>query len=1054
MQALLVKMSNSSYPEISQDLSFAKIEEQILQFWEKNRVFAHSVSSKTDNGEFVSYDGPPFANGLPHYGHLLTGFIKDTVARYQTMLGKKVERRFGWDCHGLPAEMYTEKILKISGKEAIKNFGIDKFNAECKKSVLLFSSEWEYYVTRQGRWVDFHNDYKTMDLSFMESVIWAFRELYKKGLIYESVKVVPYSWACQTPLSNFETRLDNAYREKKSKSVTVAFELEGDLFGDGKTSYLLAWTTTPWTLPSNMMLGISKHVVYTRVEKDGKYYISSKASNKEVAGIIVPNELLVGKRYKPLFEFFAHEKENGAFVVQYADFVTDEDGTGIVHIAPGFGEEDFELAKQHGITVVCPVDDGGRFTSEVAQFAGRHVFETNEDIILILKEKKQLIKIEEYIHSYPHCWRTDTPLIYKVVPSWYLCVSKIKERMLELNEGINWIPSHLKEGLVGKWLENAKDWAISRNRFWGTPVPIWKSTDPSYPRVDVYGSITELEKDFGVKITDLHRPFIDTLTRKNPDDPTGKSSMVRVESVLDCWFESGSMPFAQVHYPFENKEWFEKNFPSDFITEYVAQTRGWFYTLMVLSVALFDSVPFKNCLAHGVILDKDGKKLSKRLNNYKDPKELFDEYGADALRFLMLSSSVMNGGTLLIDKGGEIIKDVVRLLLKPLYSAYNFFATYANYHSICTLHGMGESTNLLDKYIFSEYIVFSRKMRNALDGYHIQSACKNVLSFIDTLNNWYIRRSRERFVAGERQAFEVLYFVLSEVLKIIAPLLPMTAEKIWMALHNDKSTSIHLERYPEAKTLPEDEEIIQTMQLAREICNTALSIRNKNTVRIRQPLRHLEVIGRVSPTFMENTELLSILKDEANVKCITFKESDPQVRQSLKLNFPVLGRRYPQEVKHMINELKSGNWKSLPSGEVYLGNRLLKNDEYETSVVSEENDTGQIGSFCLAVRLNLKLDEELISEGRFRDIVRMIQQARKSAGLTIKEKVIIKIYAPAEYLITIGQFKSAITSSTYASQIIADRSNDFSNCSFVEDVSQEIKIGIMRENSTCGHSGN
>lgn len=1035
-------MKNRFYPEIPADLSFPEIEKEILHFWEENKVFEKSISSREGSEEFVFYDGPPFANGLPHYGHLLTGFVKDSMARYQTMLGKKVERRFGWDCHGLPAEMYTEKKLKISGKDAIEKFGIDNFNSECKKSVLLFSSEWEYYVTRQGRWVDFQNDYKTMDNSFMESVLWAFKELYKKNLIYESAKVVPYSWACHTPLSNFETRIDNAYREKKSKSVIVAFEIEGDLFNDGKTSYLLAWTTTPWTLPSNMMLGISEKIVYTRTEKDGKYYISSKSSTKDEDGIIVANELLVGKRYKPLFNFFEHEKSNGAFVVQYADFVTDEDGTGIVHIAPGFGEEDFELGKKHGINIVCPVDEGGKFTSEVADFAGRHVFETNEDIISMLKDKKKLIKVEEHIHSYPHCWRTDTPLIYKVVPSWYLKVTEIKERMISLNSRINWIPSHLKDGLMGKWLENVKDWAISRNRFWGVPVPVWKSTDPAYPRVDVYGSNAEIERDFHVKVSDLHRPFIDSLTRKNPDDPTGKSMMVRVESVLDCWFESGSMPFAHLHYPFENKEQFEKNFPADFITEYVAQTRGWFYTLMVLSTALFDNIPFKNCLAHGVILDKNGKKLSKRLNNYKDPRELFEEYGADALRFLMLSSSVISGGTLLIDKDGEMIKDVVRLAIKPIYSAYNFFVTYANFHLIRVVEPSCTTSNPLDKYILSEYKVFAHKTREAMDSYNLQSACKELLVFMDTLNNWYIRRSRERFVAGETQAFHVLYFVLVEMLKVIAPILPMLSEKIWLAL--DNSYSIHLENYANVEEISsEDLEIIENMQLVREICNTALSLRNKNNVRIRQPLKYLEIIGRVSPALKQNSQLQSILKDEANIKEILFKESDPEVRQSLKLNFRVIGKRYPEEVKKMISELKSGKWENRASGQVYLGNKLLKNDEYEITVISGESNIGQVGLLCLAVKLNLLLDEDLIAEGRSRDIIRIIQQVRKSSGLTIKEKVKIRIYAPTEYLDVIARFRWSITSATYATEILAGDSKDFSDCSFVEDVAGAIRVGIM-----------
>ncbi|MEC8651078.1 MAG: isoleucine--tRNA ligase, partial [Planctomycetota bacterium] len=673
------------YPEVRAQASFPELEREVLNRWQEQGTFRRSVEERAaGDNEYVFYDGPPFANGLPHYGHLLTGYVKDVVPRYQTMRGRRVERRFGWDCHGLPAEMEAEKQLKISGREQVLELGIDKYNAVCRESVQKYTGEWRSYVTRQARWVDFDNDYKTMDLSYMESVMWAFKTLYDKGLAYEGQRVMPYSWSMQTPVSNFETRIDDATRSRQDPAVTVRFRLERR-DGDPGDLHILAWTTTPWTLPSNLALAVGPDIDYAVLHKDGDHVVIGDAARtaykKELQGYEEVGKLkggdLVERTYAPMFDYFADNANS--FRVLPGEFVDTSEGTGVVHMAPGFGEDDQKVCEANGIELVCPVDERGRYTAAVRDWAGTLVFDANKEIIKALKDRGVLVRHVTYEHNYPHCWRTREPLIYKALPgAWFVKVTEIKERMQEHNRSIRWIPEHIRDGQFGKWLENARDWSISRNRYWGAPIPVWKSDDPNYPRTDVYGSIAELERDFGVEVKDLHRPFVDELTRPNPDDPTGKSMMRRVPEVLDCWFESGSMPFAQVHYPFENKEWFEAHFPADFIVEYVAQTRGWFYTLVVLATALFDKPPFKNVICHGVVLDTEGQKLSKSLRNYPDPEEMFETVGADALRWFLMSSPILRGGDLAISKDGKQMHEVVRLVLNPIWNAYYFFTLYAN----------------------------------------------------------------------------------------------------------------------------------------------------------------------------------------------------------------------------------------------------------------------------------------------------------------------------------------------------------------------------------------
>ena len=653
----------------------------MLDYWEAGDTFRESIRQRPADDEFVFYDGPPFANGLPHYGHLITGYVKDLVPRFRTMQGKRVERRFGWDCHGLPAEVEAERLLGISGKTDILAMGVEKFNQACRESVLRYTREWQDYVTRQARWVDFEHDYKTLDLPYMESVMWAFRQLWDKGLVYQGFKVLPYCWRCETPLSNHELRMDDdTYAERQDPSVTVRFRLETG-------EWLLAWTTTPWTLPSNLACAVGADIEYVVVAKDGERYILAAdrqgAYERELEGAAVTGTLtgaeLAGRRYEPLFGYLADAETFGtgdAFRVIVSDDVTTEDGTGVVHMAPAYGEADALACNAAGIPTVLTVDEQARFTPVVADFAGQHVFDANPGITAKLREQGSLVRRETYTHSYPHCWRCRNPLIYKAVSSWFVAVTTFRDRMVELNEQITWVPEHVKHGSFGKWLAGARDWPVSRNRFWGSPIPVWQSDDPAYPRTDVYGSLDELERDFGVRPDDLHRPVIDELTRPNPDDPTGKSMMRRVPEVLDCWFESGSMSFAQVHYPFENREWFDSHYPGDFIVEYIGQTRGWFYTLHVLATALFDRPAFRSCVSHGIVLGNDGQKMSKSLRNYPDVNEVFDTFGSDAMRWFLMASPVLRGGNLIVTEQG--IREAVRQAILPLWNSWYFFALYAN----------------------------------------------------------------------------------------------------------------------------------------------------------------------------------------------------------------------------------------------------------------------------------------------------------------------------------------------------------------------------------------
>ncbi len=1006
-----------TYPQVDPQPNFPRLEEGVLARWERDQTFAASVAARdagiNGDNEFIFYDGPPFANGLPHYGHLLTGFVKDAVPRYQTMKGRRVERRFGWDCHGLPAEVEAEKELGIAGHPAITEFGIDKFNDACRTSVLRYTDEWQRYVTRQARWVDFSNDYKTLDTPYMESVMWAFRTLWDKGLIYEGFRVLAYCWRCETPLSNTETRMDDVYRDRQDPALTVSFQLETG-------EKILAWTTTPWTLPSNLALAVGPDVDYAvMAHPDGSKYILAEARlggyEKELEGAeqvaTLKGAEIVGRRYTPLFPFFA-DTEN-AFQVLGAEFVTTEDGTGVVHMAPGFGEDDQNECNAAGIPTICPMDEHGQYTAEITPWVGRHVFDANPDVIKALKEMGVVIRHDTYNHSYPHCWRCAEPLVYRAVSSWFVQVTAFRDRMVELNQNINWTPEHIKDGTFGKWIGNARDWAISRNRFWGSPIPVWKSDDPTYPRIDVYGSIEELSKDFGVAVTDLHRPGIDNLVRPNPDDPTGKSMMRRVPEVLDCWFESGSMPFAQVHYPFENRDWFENHYPGDFIVEYIGQTRGWFYTLHVLATALFDRPSFVSCVSHGIVLGDDGAKMSKSLRNYPDPMGVFDSHGADAMRWYLLSSPILRGGDFSVTDVG--MRDTVRQVLLPLWNSYYFLSLYANAEGK-TGSVRTDSKNVLDQYVLSKLADTVDNVSTSMDTYDLFAACQTIRTFLDVLTNWYIRRSRDRFWAGDQDAIDTLHTVLDYVTKIAAPLLPLITDEISAGLNGSGAPSVHLADWPTSASLPRDVALVASMDMVRDVCSSALSVRKAHSRRVRLPLASLTV---ASPNASSLQNFLDIVKDEVNVREVLLTaDVDAVASHELQVVPAVVGPRLGPNTQKVIVAVKKGEWTQ--EGETILvAGETLQPGEYALKLVTKSDSaSAPLPGGAGVVLLDIHLTPELEAEGLARDVVRAVQQARRDADLNVSDRIVLTLGAEPAVQDQLAPHEGLIAGETLAVEVV------------------------------------
>ena len=1072
--------------KVAPNPNFPKLEESVLDYWDTDDTFNKSVerrpSGDHSQNEFVFFDGPPFANGLPHYGHLLTGYAKDVIPRYQTMKGHKVNRVFGWDTHGLPAELEAQKELGIDSVDDINKMGIAKFNEACRASVLKYTNEWREYVHRQGRWVDFDHGYKTLNIPYMESVMWAFKQLYEKGLAYKGYRVLPYCPKDRTPLSNHELRMDaDVYQDRQDTTVSVAVKLR-----DEDDAYAVFWTTTPWTVPTNLAIVVGADIDYVEVRPTQgkfagkKFYIGKprlEAYAKELGDDYeIVRELkgaeMEGWRYWPVFPYFADDKalaEGGtpgpnAFQIFTADYVDTVEGSGLVHQAP-YGEDDMNTLNAKGIKSVDVLDEACVFNALAPDYEGMYVFDANLPILRNLRagdgplaripeeHRALLFQEKSYVHSYPHCWRCGTPLIYKPVSSWFVSVTKIKDRLLKHNQEINWIPENVKDGQFGKWLANARDWSISRNRFWGSPIPVWVSDDPKYPRVDVYGSLDELKADFGDYPRDdkgeinMHRPYIDRLTRVNPDDPTGKSHMHRITDVLDCWFESGSMPFAQFHYPFENKEYFEQHFPCDYVVEYIGQTRGWFYTLHIMATALFDKPAFKNVICHGIVLGSDGQKMSKHLRNYPDVNGVFDKFGSDAMRWFLMSSPILRGGNLIVTSEG--IRDTVRQVMLPVWSSYYFFTLYAN----AANGGKGfdarrlradevEGLPRMDQYLLARTRLLVERVEKSLDDFAISDACEAVTDFIDVLTNWYIRNTRDRFWNEDENAFNTLYTVLETFMRVLAPLAPMEAETVWRGLTGGES--VHLADWPflaDEKTgeptelglvLKANDALVSAMDQVREVVSASLSLRKAEQIRVRQPLSKLTVVV-ADPKAVE--DYVEVLKSELNVKSVDFStlEDAPEhglkIIHQLKVNARAAGPRLGKQVQFAIKASKTGAWHvdaatGAPVVETPNGEIALEAGEFEVINRVEEQDAAEAANSVSAalpsggfVILDTALDDNLLAEGYARDAVRAVQDARKEADFNIADRIVLTLTAPAADAPKLEQFRDLIAHETLATTL-------------------------------------
>lgn len=1027
-----------AFPSVSSTVDLPALDARILTFWESIDAFATSVNLRSDAPEYTFYDGPPFATGSPHYGHILQGVVKDIVPRYWTMRGYRIERRFGWDTHGLPVEMEVEKQLNVSGPREIGELGVDVFNEACRTMVNNTTEDWYDITARIGRWVDFDNDYKTMDADFMESVWWVFGQLWEKGLIYRDFKVLPYSYGATTPLSNFEANMD--YRDVDDPAITVGLEV---VRGTGPVEpghQLLVWTTTPWTLPGNLAVAVGPDITYALVshrDKDGLYWVAEERV-AEVFGdwatvvTTASGNELIGTEYSPPFDYFADRADAGAFVAIASDDVSVDEGTGLVHMAPAYGEADFVAVAAAGIDVmVDPIDAEARFTSEVPDVEGQNVKDADSTLITLLRDSGKLFARATINHSYPFCWRTGTPLIYKAIPTWFVAVEQFRDDMVRVNQDIRWVPEAIGANRFGNWLEGARDWAISRNRYWGSCIPVWEC-DACTDQVCIT-SRAHLAELSGTLVDDLHKHIVDEVTWACS---SCQGTMTRVPEVLDCWFESGSMPYAQIHYPFENKERFEERFPADFIAEGLDQTRGWFYTLLVLSTAIRETAPFQNCVVTGMILAEDGRKMSKSLKNYPDPSHVIDAFGADALRAYLINSPVVRGEPLRFSEPG--VKEVVRTVLLPLWNAYSFFTTYAEADNITAedilnappLHDRPE----IDRWIMSVLQSLIEQVNREMEAYRLFSVVPPIIGFVEHLTNWYIRRSRRRFWAHRSDAddtdklaaFATLYEVLTTFAKVAAPVLPFITEEIYQGLvppvDPTAPASVHHTDYPDATKDMIDAELEGAMRTVRTVVNLGRGLRKREGLRVRQPLAAVTVVTRDDIERRAINDHAELIADELNVQSVQVHADEAGlVDLTAKANFKALGPRFGKQTKDVaaaIAALGHADLAAILDGHtVEAGPYTIVTDDVvvtrvprDGTVVSTENS--------LSVALDCSLTDELVVEGLARELVNRIQMMRREAELDVTDRITIAFQTPSTALVeAMTRYRDMIASEVLAEDI-------------------------------------